>query len=504
MPEMLTNAEIRKLKGIYKRITDACEKKGYKNIAELNAEITKKRGIGPGRSLYSKLRKAAEPDEDYYNITSQNLLVIADALDVSVDYLLGRQEEEPDQNNVLTNLGLSEKSAQNLKRMHEGALNKKTRKNLETNSTYYRTPDQKQLDALNLILEHVNTDNNGDDYGNYDFLTTVYQLVKLRLTDKGTLSFLVSEDVEKTIDEDRNMYLEALKKASDDNGDKTLSGKRKKFLISDPVCQSKKKFLRFFEQGIMSYSDPLTNDDVNVCMSDPKKMQEERIISILNEWRDEYSQEREKFESKDRDDFDKWVKRITAEMKKEENQDEGDQENDAYVPDWLMYRDPFLRDFSESQMKKYLAYLVLEKHPYEDGNLYIDEDGIVITIDDDGENGLPAFSLLVDDDMKKAGFFKSEKDGLVHYDESVAESTRSRCMEMFKRSGLITSLKKYMQHPVGEMIFNGYYRETDKIYSGETAQEVIQEASNMGIHYRVDGNMLRIWKDEKKNKNNDL
>lgn len=90
--DLLNNNEKEQFREMGSRIDRAMQKKGIKSEKELNDIIRAKRGNCPDRTVYHKIKwPPGGADHTYYNLSSEYLYVIADALDVTTDYLLGKE-----------------------------------------------------------------------------------------------------------------------------------------------------------------------------------------------------------------------------------------------------------------------------------------------------------------------------------------------------------------------------------------------------------------------------
>ncbi len=78
-----------------RRIDLAMKKRNIQTVSELNHIILQKRGDSPDRSLYHKIKYPPYGGiGSFYHLSLENLIVIADALDVSTDYLLGIRRKQ--------------------------------------------------------------------------------------------------------------------------------------------------------------------------------------------------------------------------------------------------------------------------------------------------------------------------------------------------------------------------------------------------------------------------
>ena len=83
---LLNIQELDDLKTMGNRIENAMKNQNIHSVQELNEKIKKERGDSPDESVYHKIKYP--PSGGTYNLSIAYLLVIADALGVTTDYLL--------------------------------------------------------------------------------------------------------------------------------------------------------------------------------------------------------------------------------------------------------------------------------------------------------------------------------------------------------------------------------------------------------------------------------
>ncbi len=91
---LLSEDEIYNFRGISARIKAALKAKGIKSITALNETIKLKRGAGLSHGSACAFISPPKEQNSFHNMTIEHLYVIADALDVTPDYLLGISSED--------------------------------------------------------------------------------------------------------------------------------------------------------------------------------------------------------------------------------------------------------------------------------------------------------------------------------------------------------------------------------------------------------------------------
>ena len=93
--EMLSQSERFMLSGMYNRIIAAEVRKYGHEISDkqLMEEMKKKRGTAVQANLITSIKVSSE-NNDFYNMKIGTLFVLADTLDISLDYLVFGSEDE--------------------------------------------------------------------------------------------------------------------------------------------------------------------------------------------------------------------------------------------------------------------------------------------------------------------------------------------------------------------------------------------------------------------------
>ena len=93
--EMLSQSERFMLSGMYNRIIAAEVRKYGHEISDkqLMEEMKKKRGTAVQANLITSIKVSSE-NNDFYNMKMGTLFVLADTLDISLDYLVFGSEDE--------------------------------------------------------------------------------------------------------------------------------------------------------------------------------------------------------------------------------------------------------------------------------------------------------------------------------------------------------------------------------------------------------------------------
>lgn len=280
--EMLNQAELNQFKSIWVRIVAAMKENGIDSVAELNRRIEQKRGYCPDKSVYSKLKTPEANIQGYYNISSESLYVIADALNVSLDYLLtGKEHYDADSPNNDYSLGLSKNSLEKLRLIFEKAKTYNI-DNIIPNSSYYRNPFEKQLDMLNWIIEHVNVTEDSETVV-LDFLTALYLIIKGRFYGfRGGQTEIVLNEVV------NNISLSEID------------------CLQTPIEELKEVRNSLLDNRIIAVGDSISFDEVEVPMPDPKVAIKEHLNKIINDWENEYAPTGDKIEKLQKEEFERW------------------------------------------------------------------------------------------------------------------------------------------------------------------------------------------------------
>lgn len=88
---LLNKSEELRLQEMGSRIDRAMQYRGFNTFKDLCEIIKNKRGDSPDRTVFYKIKYP--PYVGFYNLSVVYLIVIADALGVSTDYLLGRNKK---------------------------------------------------------------------------------------------------------------------------------------------------------------------------------------------------------------------------------------------------------------------------------------------------------------------------------------------------------------------------------------------------------------------------
>ena len=95
---LLSDDEIERLHLMGYRIELSMKKLGIKNFKELSQKIYEERGESLATNLLYKIKYPPVASMSYYNLSLAYLLVLADALEVSTDYLLGKDDKKNEEN----------------------------------------------------------------------------------------------------------------------------------------------------------------------------------------------------------------------------------------------------------------------------------------------------------------------------------------------------------------------------------------------------------------------
>lgn len=499
--ELLQKEEINRFKTIYNRIEEAMAIKGYKTIAELNAAITKKRGDCPDKSIYSKLQNPPRLGQEYYNMSIENLYVIADALDVSTDYLLGITDIKVRVDDIEVNaLGLSDSSLIKLKSLRSSAVNYDPQK-IRSTSRYYLNPYNKVLKVLNWIIDH--TDINEDEAHNdhYDFLTSLYHLIMLNFEEyRGAVMEAVINEAIANTDSDIENYEQLLYKFQNPVIDETdtetetaekLRLARRKFIQSEATNEERATILKDIVDGIVTVGDPVTYDQVRIKLANPHDAFMDSIKNTIEKWNEEYKPIYDKEKEQQKEDYEKWFATVKDELFLAPIEE--DTIEKEYLPDNELYLSPFMRTMNTSEQKKYILYTYIETT--ELMRMRISADGHVSFAN-------PGISNFVDI-IKKAesdeiGLYLTEE-GSVFYSEDKAMEPSLRAEALFNRCNLPGILVEWMKNPESSFSSLGYFN-TEILYSDrsqEEADEIIARAKEMGAVYGIKGTYIEVHKKAK-------
>ncbi len=412
----LNREEINNFKTIWIRIQKAMEEKGIKSVNDLNRMIKQKRGFCPDKSVFSKLKSPEKTEQGYYNISAENLFIIADVLDVSLDYLLTGKEAKNKNSMSVNNLGLSATGISNLLELRHSAESYDSQK-IKSTSPYYRNPFNKKLDILNWILEHVDTKTE-----NMDFLTCLYHLVMTRISSySGGLTEAVFRSVDTYAEE--KAYAESVFEVAHptvyETEERTIHEKKQaKRRLSENRAKYVKKetwnrecrriFKGYLEDGTVSVSDPVTNDEVLIPLGSPQAALEEQLKKIIKSWQEEYLPIYKEMASKSKEEHRQWLEqeknKTWNDMKSEDNDEAESLEKYQYEA------------MTDSQRKLYRLLEYLESHGIEFGHL--SEDG-TLYLNLEGIDTADISQIMQSAEARGIGIY-AVKNGIYAYDEEKA------------------------------------------------------------------------------------
>lgn len=508
---MLTKEEINSFKTVGERIDAKMREKGIKSIAELDRIIKEKRGNSPDRTIYSKLKKPTDPEQGYYNLSAENLYVIADALDVTTDYLLtGNEFVSPLSDDVdISKLGLSVKSVKNLIKIKECADNFDPEK-IRSTSKYYRNPYNKELDMLNWILEHINV-NEGEDTCNMDFLMSLYHLVMTRFDGyRGGMTQLMLDHLKLSTYDALHDYHDALFRVNNPityESDEITEHEKEKAL--ERLGECRERYIReeeqnrkmrsiisdFIDDSTVSIMDSVTYDQIRMPLGDPQTSIKEHISAIITNWRKEYTKIYDGMKKKQTDEYNVWlesVKDIPWPGDPDFEYPENDENEE--VPEDVKYREPYHRALSESEMKLSMLLDFLEDnglsltHIGDDGKISVSED-----LSDAQRN-----AILKKAAREEVGLLLRE-DGSVVYDENTAGSTYDRLKTIYEEKILPRWLQMELRdNHKGDATYLGYVtKENMSDYSRKEIERIKKEFEKKGGTYTVENGYLHIkYKEE--------
>lgn len=201
---IITKKEKENIKNLWNRIErvmvekyhiskEKCTGAGLMHLIENNRKKEDETLGIPSYDFFNNLKNKESYKNEYCNIQLENLYMIANGLDVSADYLMGRSD-----NMDLTGTGLSQKAVNKLLNIKKKADNYDyrkcfqyyqdikhanvflNRKDRESNAIpqFFENPYAKRIKILNYIIENIDESNSGE---NFDFLVLLYWMVFLRL-----------------------------------------------------------------------------------------------------------------------------------------------------------------------------------------------------------------------------------------------------------------------------------------------------------------------------------
>ncbi len=503
---MLGKEEINKFKTIYDRIEKAMKRKGYNSIAELNRAIKDKRGRCPDKSMYSKLQIPPRFGQEFYNLSIENLYVIADALEVSTDYLLGLTEVKERVNDIEVNsLGLDDDALLKLKDIKTHAMNYDGRK-FRSTSKYYKNPYDKELEALNWIINHIKVDEDEPNNDNYDFLTSVYHLVMLNFDDyRGTMVEAVLNEAQIDAMSEWHNYLDRLYSVKNpvhhmsdevtrylaEENEQKLDEARKKIALTNESIKRHYNVLEDIKKGIVAVNDPVTYDEVKVVLADPQEAFEKHILKTISEWNQEYRPIYEKQKQQQEEEYQEWL-----EKNKDWNWSEIDdeEEEDDNVPEELTYRPRWLWNLKENQMKLYMLLEYLEDIELRLMRINVDGELLFYNIRDFSDEAIDEFIAKAKQDG--VGIIRKE-DGKIYYVPEQAANTRDRLEKLFFEHILVFHIEDMLRR--GETHFStravydkkaGIYVDYDK----EKVARIYSDAKAAGYEWKIDGESILVSK----------
>ncbi len=497
--DLLSAEEKNNLGRIRERIEKAMERKGYKTVSDLSQAIKKKRKDCPDKSIYSRFQYPPHLDKNHYSIRIDNLLVIADGLGVSTDYLLGLTETMERADSIRNySLGLSDSSLQKLAEIRRKSKEYPSEK-VKSESRYYLNPYMKILRILNFVIEHINVDMENE--GNYenDFLTVLYYLVMLRFDNKSAMTEAVVDSLinatfeeydkyEKLLEEYQHVHMEEDDKESII---KKLEEARQAYVRNISINERNRSVLKDVLNGIVTVADPVTYEQTRIRLSDPYESFTNKLLEIIHNWRDEYNVIYEKEKEQQNKTYKKWASNVSKEIIANGGLEDEDMENEELdVPTYLS---PKMRKMPVSEQKMYFLYLYIEKTELK--NMTIGSNGAVNFSNTDH----PDFMKLIKKAEKdKTGLYVT-KTGEIKYSEMKAMMPTERAKLLFERYNLPTILKKWIKSQDYEGKYNGYFDELAnyEYHSPTEAEEIIAEAEKTGLSYSVVGDMLTVRKKRK-------
>ncbi len=486
---LLTEREVHSFKGILDRIDAAMKDCGIANYAELNKRITEKRGTCPPLSTYTKMQSKSY-DDSFYRISIDNLYVIAEELNVTTDYLLGKPANETG-SKVLSINGLSKTALKNLEN-----ISGKADPFVGSSSKYYRTRAEKKMAALNWILEHINMD---DQNANNDFLEAIYFLVMTRFENhRGGDTEIVLNSID--THEEFNEYKKALFRLKhpvhfdDGNGhlithedidQQNVHSARRAYVEREWWNRERRYTInQFLKNNAVNIVDPVTHDSIWVSLGNPLDTIKKCLMDIIEDWQEEYGDTYEKLKKRQKDEEDAWLKEVENEpYPGDPDYIYPEIEEEEEVPEELLYREPYLRGLNESQMKMYMMLQFLEDNAIE-----------LESMSDDGKLRLKGEELLKKLQIaEKQGVGIYSKDKQFFYDEQKATPTRER-LETIYNSKILPMYLKDAIHNQREFWGIGYV--TDSFMGDYPEDEIIhlnKKFKEIGAKYKIENNYLHVY-----------
>ncbi len=501
--KLISKEEAQNLRNMAQRIKVARKLKGFKSNEELNNAIKEKRGDCPNKSLYTKIETPPEYKQDFYNMKIESLIAIADALDVSTDYLLGLTDEPAQlKNKEIGAIGLSGKAIKKLEEVHKNAKDFKT-EYYHSTSKYYRNPYEKELDILNWIIEHIDVKENERDNNEHDFLTSLYQIVMLNFEDyRGSIVEAVINDAQINSYSDWDEYgkylfeyqnpvtyaSEEMDSYEHDMIKQNLYIARRKVVEFYSLNKGKRSVLEELKNGVVSISDPLTYDEVKIRFADPQEMLKKHLLAVIDTWNKEYLKTYEENRIQQEKEIQEWLNR-TKDISYQPVEDHVDEDIDEVIPDELLFRRRAFSSYDEEKMKLYMLIEYLEKTPFT--LIRIADNGEVIFYGDHSEEEIKDFieqatkdgvGLCLSDDLK------------IYYKSELARSTRKRNEELFYKHNLPFHLEEMLKHNEERAETRGVY-DPDFCYvdySDEKVAQIYSEAEKAGYKWKLDGYYILI------------
>ena len=528
--EMLFKEEKNKFATMYDRIEKAMKAKGVNSVAELNALITEKRGSCPDKSIYSKIQTPPRIDQDFYNMSIENLYVIADALDVSTDYLLGITEIKKRVNDIeINSLGLNDDSIVILKEIKEQAESYAPEK-IHSASRYYRNPYNKVLDALNWIIEHINVNEDEFHNDNYDFLTTIYHMVMLNFPDyrgaiveavlngaqndsykewdkyydllsryENPIDYGPAVEVEHEGDEEFSGFIETIDVTGNRHAEvkQALDEARKNLVKMHEWRAHDRKVMEDIKNGIIAVNDPVTYDDVRITLADPQDVFKKHLFEIVQDWNEEFKPTYLRKKEQQKADYDEWFEKVKDEPWPTDSDFEYEEEDEEeVVPDELLFRRQWLCGLSETEMKLYMLLEYFEKSELKLIRVSDEGEVLIANLKETSNEAISEFVSKAEEDGVGI-YFQDEK---IFYSSERASSTRERNEKLFYRYNLPYHLERSLRHNATGTFTTKADYDPDFCYADFTEEEVekiYEEAKSKGYSWEVKGHFIDITRGAK-------
>lgn len=486
--EMLSPDEKTRTLGILRRIRTAMEAKGIETWVELNHYIEDKRGAAPQLNMYTKMQSKIKEDI-LYDMSLENLIVIADALDVSTDYLIGMPDKRTPSSNIEIR-GLSEKAIKNLEKLSDSFDDNTRRFN-----KYQKNEAEKRMAALNWILEHVDLSDDTED-----FLLEIYLYVMTNFTQfcGGNMELALNSiwtEKEYTVYHNNLKSIIVTGTDLDSRSLDKLNESRKNYVRAESYNRLlRRNRIEFLKDGIVDITDLVTYDRAKIHLGSPYDSIIRYIREILDKWREEYVPIYKalcKSQKADEKAFEKntadviWPGepgfKIDPRSKKEEQAR-------------LMYRNPMLSDFSENDMKMYMMLEYLEKVGICFDGLG-DDNELFISKDDSSQEELA--DLIREGEQAGVGIYIRE-DGSFAYSATHATPTTERLQAIFETKLLPSYLEIALNNPNLSIVGSAYYdKQKLNDYSVEQIADIKERFKKKGGTYKIKDNLVHIIWDKK-------